>query len=218
MNAQSFLALIREHYTLDNADAMLNHTAIKSLWESWFTAELLQHLTEKGAIYDIDIDPPYPAPPSDEPSDDASAAPAKLPYLTVKNHNANAKRVERRYASRADFAFSLDASTPSSRIFCEGFCARADGQLEDKTIEKMQQLLGRASKLKQENDALQIVSFCVLQGFIEASHMKPLKPLDNSQLQSYVLDSDINGSSSIARLSAVSHRENPRMLIIASAL
>lgn len=206
MNAQAFLALIRDHYSFNTAQNLLANSQLKGLWENWFSADLLHQLSSNQVIDNIEIDSPYPA-------QTTGAQNAKASYLSVKTNVKAAKAVEKRYASRADFAFSQQGNT----LYCEGFCTQAAGQLEEKSIRKMSELLQRSKKLQAQNPALNIVTFCVVTGFIESSYMRPLKPLDNSKTLSYVLDTHIKGSSSIARLSAISNVEHPRILVIASS-
>jgi len=207
MNAQAFLALIRDHYSFNTAQNLLANSQLKGFWENWFSADLLHQLSSNQIIDNIEIDSLYPA---QKPADTQNT---KASYLSVKTNVKTAKTVEKRYASRADFAFSQQGNT----LYCEGFCTQAAGQLEEKSIRKMSELLQRSKKLQAQNPALNIVTFCVVTGFIESSHMTPLKPLDNSKTLSYVLDTHIQGSSSIARLSAISNVEHPRILVIASS-
>ena len=206
MNAQAFLALIRDHYSFNTAQNLLANSQLKGLWENWFSADLLHQLSSNQVIDNIEIDSPYPA-------QTTGAKNAKASYLSVKTNVTAAKAVEKRYGSRADFAFSQQGNT----LYCEGFCTQAAGQLEDKSIRKMSELLQRSKKLQAQNPALNIVTFCVVTVCIESSHMRPLKQLDNSKTLSYVLDTHIQGSSSIARLSAISNVEHPRILVIASS-
>lgn len=206
MNAQAFLALIRDHYSFNTAQNLLANSQLKGLWENWFSADLLHQLSSNQVIDNIEIDSPYPA-------QTTGAQNAKASYLSVKTNVKAAKTVEKRYASRADFAFSQQRNT----LYCEGFCTQAAGKLEEKSIRKMSELLQRSKKLQAQNPALNIVTFCVVTGFIESCHMTLLKPLDNSKTLSYVLDTHIQGSSSIARLSAISNVEHPRILVIAAS-
>lgn len=208
MHAQSFLTLLRDHYSFNQAQQVLTNTQIKGLWESWFNADMLHRLSWNNAIEDIDTDSPYPAVATEE------ASGSKIKYLSLKAGETEAKLVEKRHSSKADYRFSVHNAT----LYCEGFCAQASGQIEPKDIRRMSDLMQRSKRLKAQNNALNIVSYCVLWGFIESSQMKKLKPLDNSRTLSYVLDTHIQGSSSIARLSALSNVETPRILVIASSV
>lgn len=213
MNAQLFLALLRDHYTFNQAQSVLSNLQIKGLWESWFSGDMLHALSSSKRISDVIIDCPYPAQLSDEQNANAGNVKSKATYLSVKANESQAKLVEKRHGSRADFAFSAQGE----RLYCEGFCTQAHGQLSAKDIRRMRDLLQRSKKLKAQNASLNIVTFSLVSGFIESGHMTPLKPLDNSKTLSYVLDTHIQGSSSIARLSAISNVKQPRILVIASS-
>lgn len=204
MQAQPFLSLLQNQYSFERADHIFSDINLKHTWKHWLTAELVYALTQEQSISDIEIDSPYPV-KSSEIKD-------SLEFLSFKNGDDKAKAVEKRAASKCDFSFQYGTQP----VFVEVRCTQSAQLLKASEFRKFADDVKRVKALKQANPDLAIITLFAIYGRFENKDMKKLEPLDNSQVCSYVLDTSLSGSTSIARLSHVKREGEPRTLLIAS--
>ena len=213
MQAQPFLSLLQNQYCFDRANHIFSDINLKHTWKHWLTAELVYALSQDPNINDIDIDTPYIAKPANTKAADNSKSKATLDFLSFKTGDDKAKAVEKRSASKCDFSFTQG----SQQVFVEVRCTQSAQFLKAGEFRKFTDDSKRVQALKKANPDLAIITLFAIYGRFENKDMKKLEPLDNSQICSYVLDTGLQGSSSIARLSHVQREGDPRTLLIGSS-
>lgn len=212
MQAQPFLSLLQNQYAFDRANHILSDINLKHTWKHWLTAELVYALTHAQTIEDIDIDTPYPNKATASKASDTKSK-ATLDFLSFKNGDSEAKAVEKRSASKCDFSFNYG----SKQVFVEVRCTQSAQILKAGEFRKFTDDTKRVQALKKANSDLSILTLFAVYGRFENKDMKKLEPLDNNQICSYVLDTCLSGSSSIARLSHVQREGESRTLLVASS-
>lgn len=201
MQPHTFLSILQTHFHSARANNILSNSRIKNCWKHWLSAELTlafgQHFQPEG----IGVDVIYPAKSGED----------KLSYLGYKPKDNCAEVVEKRGASKCDFAFQSEKES----IFFEVRCGHHDTFLNNQELKKFIADLNRVKALKVANPTLNIVVIFAVYGRFDNHEMHKFKALDNSELCAYVWDSGLVGSSSIARLSHMRRGGEPRVFFIA---
>lgn len=202
MKPYPFLSLFQQHYDFERADRIFADQNLKNCWKQWFMAETLSALSTLPECQDVATDTPYSA---------GNAAKDDDAFLSVKPGENTAVLADKRSASKCDFSLSLD----NSPLHFEVRCGHYESFLKARELKKFTDDLQRIEALKSLNPELNILTVFALYGSFENKDMKHFQPLDNSRRCSYVLDTDLNGSTSIARLSHMRRAGDPRTLVIA---
>ena len=202
MQAQTFLQLIQKQYQFDRTNQIFSKIELKNRWKHWLCAELINNL---GQIGKIEIDAPYIADNSTSENDS---------FLSHKSGEEKAKIVEKRGASKCDFLINQNEQP----VYIEIRCAQSEQLLQPREFKKFTADLARVKALKDANPSLSILTLFAIYGQFQNSDMKSLEPLDNSVFASYVLDTGLNGSGSIARFSHVRREGEDRMMLIAHSV
>lgn len=205
MNSQAFLSLLQSEYDFTRANSILSETNLKNCWKQWLTAELVHmfnqlscHSGEQSFITQTDVH--YPALIKTDKD------PAYLSYQTGKPATAVS---EKRHGSRCDFSVTQGNKT----LYCEIRGANKTLFAKNKDLGKFSADIERIEALKAANNELNIFSIFVFYGALSGKEIEAFKPMDNSTRTSYVLDSGLTGSTSIARLSHMDRNGDDRVCV-----
>lgn len=204
MKAQAFLSFVQQHYDFSRANGILAETNLKNCWKQWFTCELVHMFNQVDSalkpqtdVYYVDGDPANTA--------------EKTAYLSY-NPGKDVELVsEKRHASRCDFAVELQGK----RHLFEIRCANVELFGKNKDLNKFEADVNRIEAFKKANDNLEIISLFAFYGTLTAKQCEAFSVMDNSTRTSYVLDSGLSGSTSIARLSHMARNGEPRLCLAA---
>ena len=202
MNSQAFLSLVQSEYDFTRANAILSETNLKNCWKQWLTAELVHLFNQSDKSFVTYTDVHYPA--KTEKADE----PAFLSYQAGKGVSAVA---EKRHGSRCDFSITQADHT----VYCEIRGANASLFSKNKDLVKFESDIERIEALKAANPSLNILSIFVFYGAFSGKAIEAFQPMDNNTRCSYVLDSRLTGSTSIARLSHLDRNGDERVCVAA---
>ena len=132
--------------------------------------------------------------------------PAYLSYQPGKPATAVS---EKRHGSRCDFSVTQGNTT----LYCEIRGANKTLFAKNKDLGKFSADIERIEALKAANNELNIFSIFVFYGALSGKEIEAFKPMDNSTRTSYVLDSGLTGSTSIARLSHMDRNGDDRVCV-----
>lgn len=198
MNSQAFLSLVQSEYDFTRANAILSEINLKNCWKQWLTAELVHMFNQSESGFVTQTDVHYPAIVK------TAKDPAYLSYQLGKPATAVS---EKRHGSRCDFSVQQGNRT----IYCEIRGANKSLFAKNKDLGKFSADIERIEALKAANSQLEIFSIFVFYGALSGKEIEAFKPMDNSTRTSYVLDSSLTGSTSIARLSHMDRNGNDRV-------
>jgi hypothetical protein len=202
MKAYDFLSFVQNNYDFARADAIFSEANLKNCWKQWFTAELVHmcNQSDDDLVSETDVHYPMNQKPDDKPE--------FLSYHATKGVGIIS---EKRNGSRCDF--SLTAGEQSH--YFEIRCANAELFAKNKDIAKFEADVVRIEALKVANPALEMTAIFAFYGTFTSKQIEAFKVMDNSIRCSYVLDSSIKGSSSIARLCQMKRAGEPRLSLAA---
>jgi len=202
MLTQQLLSHIQQGYNFTPANQLLSKPALKNYWKHWFCCELVP-LLANNAEQQVELEKYYPAQPN-EHKDKA--------FLSIKTGQKQAQASEKRGASKCDFYL------PNQELYVELRCGHASSLLKGKELDKFKQDQLRVNALKQANATLNIATLFIFYGSFDNAQCEQLAQLDDNQTPSYVLDTGLTGSSSIARLSHMQRHGDPRVLLAACVI
>ncbi len=213
MQAQPFLTLFQNLYSFERANHIFAQQNLKHCWKHWLTAEMVYALGQNPSTSNIEIDSLYQTKGVNivSPDNSQDRKTEESAYLSYKAGDEKAKIVDKRSASKSDFSFKFDKQT----VFVEVRCSHMPVFFQAKEFRKFTDDIQRVQALKKANGSSAIITVFALYGRFENKDMKKLEPLDNNTCCSYVLDSGLSGSTSIARLSHMQREGEPRTLIMA---
>lgn len=204
MNAQTFLTFVQQHYDFERANAILAQTNLKNCWKQWFTCELVHMFNQADGDFKPQTDVYYPGGAPQQKGE-------KPKFLSYNSDKTVEVTTERRHASRGDFSVDFSGQTQLFEIRC------GHGELfnKNKDLAKFEADVERIEALKQGNTALNVTSLFAFYGAFTAKQCEAFSKMDNSTRTSYVLDSSLTGSTSIARLSHMARNGQPRICLAA---
>lgn len=203
MLTQQFLSHIQQHYPFTRANQLLAQDNLKNYWKHWLCCELIPVLSVGDEPQEVELEKYYPA-QQDEQSDKG--------FLSIKAGNKQAFASEKRGASKCDFYL------PAQSLFVELRCGHQASLLKGKELDKFKADQHRIHALKQANPKLNIATLFAFYGSFDNKQCESLAQLDNNQAPSYVLDTGLTGSSSIARLSHMQRNGSARTLLVACVI
>ncbi|WP_086933812.1 hypothetical protein [Agarilytica rhodophyticola] len=205
MNSQLLLSIIQKNYNFSKAYDVFKNDYLSKSWKQWFTTEMALLFSCEKLSDKISVEDYYCA--SGVDNDENSSA----RFLHYHAKTGVTKVMEKRRASRSDFSFECDGKTQHFEVRCsDSISLKSNRQLaifENDMI--------RVEHLKKENPSLSINTIFVFNGNFENKDINLLKPLDNNKRCSYVLDTSLNGSTSIARLSQIKRNGGERLCVVA---
>ena len=217
MNAHNFLTFVQNQYDFGRANAIMSEINLKNCWKQWFTAELVHMCNQSDSPLVTETDVHYPGvTQGDDPKNDSK--PLFLSYHPTKGVEAV---TEKRNGSRCDFTM-VDGTLADGSIcdasqthYFEIRCANAELFVKNKDLAKFEADIKRIEALKAANPALQMTVLFAFYGTFTSKQVESFKVMDNSNRCSYVLDSALEGSTSIARLCQMARAGEPRLCLAA---
>lgn len=227
MKAQTFLSFVQNEYDFTRADAIMRETNLKNCWKQWFTCELVHMCSQSTSELDTEIDVHYPV--QDKPAakkpvkkksdcedqdgtkNDEKKVGGKPAYLSYHPTKGVEEVSEKRSASRCDFALTANGQ----QHFFEIRCANSEQFVKHKELEKFEADIKRIEALKVANPELKMTALFAFYGAFSSKEVKDFAVMDNSTRTTYVLDSALKGSTSIARLIQMARNGEPRLCLAA---
>jgi hypothetical protein len=211
MNAHNFLTFVQNQYDFGRANAIMSETNLKNCWKQWFTAELVHMCNQSDSPLVAETDVHYPGITQGTAQTDGKSL--FLSYHPTKGVEAV---TEKRNGSRCDFTMKDGSIADVSQTnYVEIRCANADLFVKNKDLAKFEADIKRIEALKAANPALQMTALFAFYGTFDSKQVENFKVMDNSNRTTYVLDSALEGSTSIARLSHMARAGEPRLCLAA---
>ena len=169
------------------------------------TAELVHLYNQAGGDFELQTDVYYPAPVVKQDEQENAG------FLRCQNGRAAEEVKEKRLASRADFS----VKTADQEHYFEIRCGNKSVFSKSKDLLKVESDMQRIEALKKANPQLNITVIFAFSGAFENKEIEAFKALDNSTRCSYLLDTAMTGSGSIARLCQMQRAGDPRLCLAA---
>ncbi|SFC13139.1 hypothetical protein [Pseudoalteromonas denitrificans] len=199
MNTHAFLSFISNNYDFSRANIILSELNLTHCWKHWLTAELIHLLNTDKQFSDIQTNTRYPAKSSNNNDQES--------YLRYQVEKPIEKVHKKNLASYCDFSFKHQ----EKQHYFEIICANSTSFKKNKDLIKFEADITRIDTLKKQNPSVCISTIFAFFGTFTNDEVKIFAPFDNSKRCSYVLDSNIKGSSSIARLTQIQRAGDPRL-------
>ncbi len=207
MNAHNFLTFVQNQYDFNRANAIMSETNLKNCWKQWFTAELVHMCNQSQSPFITETDVHYPG---------VAQTDGKSLFLSYHATKGVEAVTEKRNGSRCDFTMNDGAIADASQTnYLEIRCANADLFVKNKDLAKFEADIKRIEALKAANPALQMTALFAFYGAFTSKQVENFKVMDNSNRCTYVLDSALEGSTSIARLCQMARAGEPRLCLAA---
>lgn len=204
MKAQQLLSFVQQHYDFERANAILAESNLKNCWKQWFTCELVHMFNQIDPVYMPQTDVYYTGGESDKGSDKPS-------YLSYSPDKGVEVVPDKRNASRCDFSV---VSAGQSQLF-EIRCGNTELFGKAKDVARFAADVDRIEAFKKANPALEITALFAFYGVLNSKQIESFTEMDNSTRNSYVLDTGLSGSTSIARLCQMARNGKPRLCLAA---
>ncbi|WDE04365.1 hypothetical protein SG34_023975 [Thalassomonas viridans] len=211
MNAYNFLSFVQNEYDFARANAIMSEINLKNCWKHWMTAELVHLYNQADGEFELQTDVYYPAA---QLAAEKKEQQESMEFLRYQNGKAAEPVAEKRLASRADFS----VKTPDGEHYFEIRCGNKNVFSKSKDLLKVESDMQRIEALKKANPELNITVAFAFFGAFENKEIEAFKALDNSTRCSYLLDTAMTGSGSIARLCQMQRAGNPRLCLAAYAV
>ncbi|OUS25015.1 hypothetical protein A9Q99_22475 [Gammaproteobacteria bacterium 45_16_T64] len=202
MNTHTFLSLIQNNYDFERANTIFSEINLKKCWKQWLTAEFVHLLNNVGGPQLVQTEEQYLGLQDSEGVQQYLSYQKKVGVDVVK---------EKRTASRCDFGFELD----NARHLFEIRCGTSTPSFNKKELTKFEEDIDRIDALKKSNPTLSLKALFAFYGVVSNKDAVLFKDIDNSLRCAYVLDTSLQGSSSISRLSHLKREGEPRLCLVA---
>lgn len=200
MNTHTFLTLIQNNYNFSQANNIFSQSDLKNCWKDWLTAELVQSWYISEQFSNIQIDTRYPGVKTHD---------AVETFLRHQSGQGVDHVSKKSSASRCDFS----AHYQDTPYYFEIRCASNSLFKKKGDLEKYKSDIERVDLIKQANPYLNLAAIFVFYGAFSSQELANFTTLDNSEHCLYVLDSNLSGSTSIARLSQMQRGGSPRLCL-----
>lgn len=202
MKAHSFLSFVQNNYDFERANAILSEANLKNCWKHWLTAELVHLCNNSDIGFNIQTDVYYPG------KIVAGKEPHYLRYQTGKAVEAVNKKCS---ASRSDFVVSCNGKLH----YYEISCGNGSLLLKNNDLLKFAADIARVEMLKKANAELEMSVLFAFYGAFSNKQIEAFIPIDNSKRCTYLLDSGLQGSTSISRMTQMQREGEPRLCLAA---
>lgn len=202
MNTHSFLSFIQNNYNFERANAVLSEVNLKNCWKHWLTAELAHLCNNSDTDFNIQTDVYYPEKVV------TGKEPHYLRYQIGKSVEVVNKKCS---ASRSDFILSCNAKPH----YYEIRCGNGSSLLKNNDLLKFEADITRVEALKKANNELEMTVLFAFYGAFTSKQVKAFVPVDNSRRCTYLLDSGLQGSTSISRMTQIQREGKPRFCLAA---
>lgn len=203
MKPQLLLSFIQKNYDFSRAIDIFSESNLKKCWKPWLTTEMALLCEAKSLGENVKIEEHYRC--RDDSCD------SKNMYLRYKVNSGVDKIKEKRGASRSDFSFEEKGVAQHFEVRC----------CDDSTLKTQKQIsifegdMIRIEALKKVNPSMSINTLFAFYGSFSSEEISLLKKMDNNKRCSYVLDTSLTGSCSIARLSQIKRGGDERLCLAA---
>lgn len=202
MKAHSFLSIVQNNYDFARANGILSEANLNNCWKNWLTAELV-HLCNNSEIdFNIRTDVYYPG---------KMAAGKKPHYLRYQAGKPVAVVNKKCSASRSDFVLACNGK----QHYYEISCGNGSSLLKNKDLLKFAADITRVEALKKINTKLEMNVLFAFYGVFSNKQIAAFTPIDNSRRCTYLLDSGLQGSTSISRMTQMQRKGKPRLCLAA---
>ncbi len=200
MNPHAFLSFIQNNYDFNHANAIFSQLALKNCWKQWLTAELVNMASNTDGYEQVQTDLHYP---SQQGADNEALF---LRYQQDDNVDVVNKK---NLASRSDFSWCH----LEQQYYFEIRCANRELFSKNKDLVKFANDIRRIKQLKQANPELNIAVVFAFYGSFSSTDINKFSEFDNSQHCTYMLDTGLSGSTSIARLAQMRRAGDERLCL-----
>ena len=202
MKAHSFLSFIQSNYDFSRANAILSEENLKNGWKHWLTLELLHIYNSSKLNFNIQTNAHYPSRSRD------GKQPSYLHYHLDKAVEVVEKKCS---ASRSDFMVEEQGKVN----FFEIRCGNGHSLFKNKDLLKFEADIARVEALKKVNPALEMTVLFAFYGAFSTKQVEAFIAIDNSIRCTYLLDSRLQGSSSISRMTHMQREGEARLCLAA---
>lgn len=200
MNTHTFLSFIQNNYDFTRANSIVSELNLNHCWKNWLTAELVHLFNSDKDFEDIETNKRY----QNETS---------LNNVSTFIRYREGKPIEdvqkKQLASYCDFSFSQE----NKRHYFEIRCANKSLFSKNNEVHKYKKDIMRIESIKKHNPNLNIHSIFAFYGMFNNEEINKFSSLDNSKRCTYILDSNLKGSTSISRLSQMQRSGLPRICL-----
>ncbi len=210
MNTHALLSFVQNNYDFRRADLILSEGNLKKCWKQWLTAELVHLFNGAKHVDNVQTEVHYLDAELKGDNDSVGEQPLQH-YLQYHRKTGVNVVMEKRSASRCDFGFRWQGAAQMFEIRC----GSSVPSINKKELLKFEEDIDRIDALKLKNPQLSIASIFAFYGIVTNKDAVLFKTIDNSRRCTFVLDSSLEGSSSIARLSQMKRAGEPRLCLAA---